>query len=254
MTKLNDDGLVISRQDLSTKSPGGQDDGRIYNHDGSSSITLVDGATTTNSGYYMWEDSDGAWNPMKATLTSAEGLFTNGKTAVVRDDTNALDVARFFEGGNVEVPNGQLSELGNRVATRVWATGSNIPHADLADAPASAHHSKYTDSEAQSAVSGASLSGGLTLGSDLNVSTSIFENTNRVATRPWATGSNILHSELADSPASAHHSKYTDSEAVSAVNSETSLSVDVSGDADTVDGYDIQKNGTDGAGIINFKT
>jgi hypothetical protein len=29
---------------------------------------------------------------------------------------------------------------------------------------------------------------------------------------------------------------------------------DINGDADTVDGFDIQKNGTDGSGIINFKT
>jgi len=45
-----------------------------------------------------------------------------------------------------------------------------------------------------------------------------------------------------------------DQDAVDAVNAETSLSVDVTGDSDTVDGFDVQKNGTDGAGIINFKT
>ena len=48
--------------------------------------------------------------------------------------------------------------------------------------------------------------------------------------------------------------QYTDSDAVSAVNAETTLTVDVTGDADTVDGFDVQKNGTDGTGIINFKT
>lgn len=32
------------------------------------------------------------------------------------------------------------------------------------------------------------------------------------------------------------------------------LAVDISGDSDTVDGYDIVKNGGDGAGKINFKT
>lgn len=62
------------------------------------------------------------------------------------------------------------------------------------------------------------------------------ERGNRVATRVWATGSNILHSELSDAPASAHHTKYTDSEAVAAVNAEATLSVDISGDADTLDG------------------
>lgn len=48
--------------------------------------------------------------------------------------------------------------------------------------------------------------------------------------------------------------EYTDSDAVSAVNSETTLTVNITGDADTVDGFEIQKNGTDGGGIINFKT
>jgi len=48
--------------------------------------------------------------------------------------------------------------------------------------------------------------------------------------------------------------EYTDSDAVSAVNAETTLTVNITGDAETVDGFEVQKNGTDGAGIINFKT
>ena len=44
------------------------------------------------------------------------------------------------------------------------------------------------------------------------------------------------------------------SQAVTAVNNETSLSVDISGDADSVDGYDITKNGGGGSGIIDFST
>lgn len=36
---------------------------------------------------------------------------------------------------------------------------------------------------------------------------------------------------------SAHHTRYADSEAVSAINGETTLSVDVTGDADTLDGF-----------------
>jgi len=36
-------------------------------------------------------------------------LDTGGATWAVRDSTNALDVARFNEGGNVEIPNGRLS-------------------------------------------------------------------------------------------------------------------------------------------------
>ena len=52
----------------------------------------------------------------------------------------------------------------------------------------------------------------------------------------------------------AHHSRYTNSEAVSAVNAQSSLNVSITGNAATVDGYSIVKNGSDGSGIINFKT
>ncbi|QLG29978.1 hypothetical protein HUG10_20440 (plasmid) [Halorarum halophilum] len=46
----------------------------------------------------------------------------------------------------------------------------------------------------------------------------------------------IDHSNLAGVGASDHHARYTDTEAVAAVNAETSLSVDITGDADTLDG------------------
>jgi hypothetical protein len=54
----------------------------------------------------------------------------------------------------------------------------------------------------------------------------------------------ISHGDLSDAPASAHHAKYTDSEAVSAVNAKNSLNVDISGDADTVDGKDSSQLGS----------
>ena len=44
------------------------------------------------------------------------------------------------------------------------------------------------------------------------------------------------HDELTNVGSSDHHSRYTDSEAVVAVNAQTSLAVDITGDADTVDG------------------
>jgi len=39
----------------------------------------------------------------------------------------------------------------------------------------------------------------------------------------------VSHGDLSDAPASAHHTRYADSEAISAINNETSLSVDISG-------------------------
>lgn len=47
---------------------------------------------------------------------------------------------------------------------------------------------------------------------------------------------------------------YTDSDAISAVNSENSLSVNISGDANTVDGFSFVKDGNSGPGIINYQT
>jgi len=48
--------------------------------------------------------------------------------------------------------------------------------------------------------------------------------------------------------------RYTDSEAVSAVESEGTVNINITGNADEVDGFDIVQDGTDGTGIINFKT
>ena len=44
------------------------------------------------------------------------------------------------------------------------------------------------------------------------------------------------HDELTNVGSSDHHSRYTDSEAVVAVNDQTSLAVDITGDADTLNG------------------
>jgi hypothetical protein len=49
-------------------------------------------------------------------------------------------------------------------------------------------------------------------------------------------------------------STYTDADAVNAVNAESSLSVNISGNANRVDGFSVQKNGNDTSGVINFKT
>jgi len=190
-----------------------------------------------------------------------------------------------------------------------------------ADSASDAHHSRYADSEAVSAVESASsvsltgdlsISGGLTTGQPVTHSTDITSEftvpsgEGIVLAGPISGESNITgsgnvavvdpdsdsittesdvlnavntdsthsadayhsHTDLvdissdahhtkttsasaltdvsADSVSDAHHSRYTDSEAQSAA--------DGSIDAESVDGYDIQKNGTDGQGIINFKT
>jgi len=70
--------------------------------------------------------------------------------------------------------------------------------------------------------------------------------------------SEVDHNSLSGISSDNHHARYDNAEAVSAVNEETSLSVDITGDADSVDGYDgnelaaLSENETV-AGIYNFK-
>ena len=67
-------------------------------------------------------------------------------------------------------------------------------------------------------------------------------------------GHNHNHDELTNVGSSDHHSRYTDSETVAAVNGETSLAVDITGDADTVDGQnysDIQNWVNNNADVPN---
>lgn len=109
---------------------------------GGTNVTLYDG----NSNPRISMDANGG------TTTFSNGNIDLGLGVEIEDNAGTVTVADNLNS------TGQISEQSNRVATRTWATGSNIDHADLADAPSSAHHAKYTDSEARSAVDGSSLS------------------------------------------------------------------------------------------------
>jgi hypothetical protein len=61
----------------------------------------------------------------------------------------------------------------------------------------------------------------------------------------------VTHAQLSDVGTDDHHSRYTDSEAVSAVNAEASLSVDITGDADTVDGQHASAFAPASKGVTN---
>lgn len=54
------DSANIRAQDLSVLSLGSADHGRIYRHDGSSTITTTSGDTST-PGYYAWDNGNSAW-------------------------------------------------------------------------------------------------------------------------------------------------------------------------------------------------
>jgi len=60
----------------------------------------------------------------------------------------------------------------------------------------------------------------------------------------------IAHSDISSVNPDDHHTKYTDAEAVSAVNNETTLNVDISGDAATVGGQSVNDFFTSSGGTL----
>ena len=91
-------------------------------------------------------------------------------------------------------------------------------------------------------------------GSGLDADTLDGEHADAFADAFADTGHNHNHDELTNVGSSDHHSRYTDSEAVVAVNDQTSLAVDITGDADTVDGQnysDIQNWVNNNADVPN---
>lgn len=201
-------------------------------------------------------------------------------------DGNGALIAEAMEGGDVDVPNGQLSEQGSRVATRQWTNANaDVANADYAD---DANSLDGYDESAFLHVAGDQLEGVLDLGANnIEDGASVLWNATNsevpqvslggpassLSSYPLAASDlaesyvktsrlPLIGSDLAEDYALASRfplssedfDRYTNSEAVAAVNGETSLTVDVSGNADTVDGYDFQKNGSDASGVINFKT
>ncbi|QIR31193.1 hypothetical protein M1M18_gp107 [Halorubrum virus Serpecor1] len=94
----------------------------------------------------------------------------------------------------------------------------------------SAHHARYTDSEAVSAIE--------SVAEKLNASISGDADTvDGMHAEDLAGGGVSSHGELTGVSTDDHHARYTDSEALEALESlARSLDVDISGDADTVDG------------------
>ena len=145
-------------------------------------------------------------------------------------------------GGEIDAAATSVSALDTQVNTNVSDIGAL--QADKLDqssyTPEIDTHSRYTDSEAISAADGqVSVAAASVSGLDNQVSTNVSD----ISTAQ----SNIssLQSNKLDA------SNYTP---VTAVNNEASLTVDITGDADTVDGYDLVKDGSDDLGTINLET
>lgn len=129
-------------------------------------------------------------------------------------DSDAVNAVNSETSLSVDI-SGDADTLDGNDATAFASSGHSHAHSELTSVGTDDHHAKYTDSEAQTAINNDTDHGS-------------------TASHNYFSGS---HTDLTNVGASDHHSKYTDTEAVSAVNAETSLSVDISGDADSVDGY-----------------
>lgn len=251
MTDLNTDGLRLPAQDLSAISPGEDDDGRLFHHDGSNLIDITTGESVSNKGFYVWDNSVGLWNPLKLTLSDANLFDGQPSSAYLKaDGTNPATGTLNFETGTLTIGGAEVYHPGNKpgVADLSFDPATQV-ELDAVSSQLSTHESDQTNPHGVTAAQvGAipdaidSVDGSHIVGSSITEAHLTFDPTTQTE----------LNAHAGD--ASAHHTRYSDSEAVAAVNAESTLSVNISGNADSVDGYDIQKDGTDGVGIINFKT
>lgn len=211
-TEFTHDGLMISAQDLSAISPESEDHDRMFHHDGSASISMVGGSSTSQRGYYVWDKDAQGWYalfhnadkldgkesgafvhrdgslPMEADLDldhfdlvnadsveSGVGRLSLNSNHVTLDalsggsdvrlrDSNNLLLLNASEGGDVNIPNGALTEQGDRVATRTWTNNNaDVSNADYAD---NANNLDGYDESAFLHVSGDQMEGKLDLGAN----------------------------------------------------------------------------------------
>lgn len=121
--------------------------------EGASAITLQDGASVSGSlgiGSLEFDDAFGSGSTWKMRESGGTGKLQWYQTG----GSYALEITA---GLNVEVPSGQLSEQGNRVATRTWTTNNfnnytfSESYNDLTDVPTTftpASHGNEAHSEA----------------------------------------------------------------------------------------------------------
>ena len=261
----------IAHADLG--SIGAGDHHAAHEHPGDQVATSnvdVGGYDITNvsdiTGQYATHNFGGSSYNIDLTDSTVDARYRN---------TSGNSIIWFRESGNVEIPNGELSEQGDRIATRTWAnnnlggvsgddpiphpvytTESDVPALDLADVVFVDGEGLYVEHN------------GTTLDSDptplqehadtvdahhIKYTDSEASNAAPVQTVNGETGAVTVdgfsgsHLDLTDIGTDDHHAKYTDSEAASAapiqtVNGETG--------AVTVDGFsgshlDLTDIGTD---------
>jgi hypothetical protein len=124
-------------------------------------------ADTGSGDLEWWDASSSSWNrAVDATGDSMSGSLTvNGGlnvSSVLKANKDVKDSAAnvVYDQSNKYVPQARLENNSVTVAGNTISLGDSttIAHSDLSTVPSSAHHSRYSDSEARTAVDGSNVS------------------------------------------------------------------------------------------------
>lgn len=193
-----------------------------------SHLTLYDSDTTTNDNWYLENENE------QFNLTFWDDSAASSVPTITADTSQ-----------NVDVANGQLSEQGSRVATRTWATNNFV---DAAGDSMSGHlvmgqnHVEFTGYEGGSYYLG--RYSGDTETSGIKIETG----TNPTSGNPIF----IVESSGGSERLRVEHNGVTDTS--NTLHEQGNRVATRNWTNNKLSGYDIVKNGTDGTGVINFKT
>lgn len=192
--------------------------------------TLASGTTiASNTAVHLGNETfiDKSGDTLQGALTlNGNSLNTGGSAATIRDTTNALDVLRADEGGNVQIPNGELT-----------VSGTVTAQSNLIDSAGNVIYDQSSNSIEQSRLAndsvtinaGTNLTGGGTVSlggsitldaeagyTDSDAISAINNDADHgsTASHNYFSGS---HTDLTNITPDAHHARYTDAE-VQAVN------------------------------------
>ena len=106
---VNPNGIQIPAKDLSTISTSADDIDRLFHHDGTNVITLVDGSLTDAQGHYTYDPNGngGDWRPILGEATHLGGLTNDdlvqetgdSMSGDLRIDTNSDSVIELLSTG-----------------------------------------------------------------------------------------------------------------------------------------------------------
>lgn len=182
MTEFTGDGLRVNPQDLSAISPKGDDDDRMFHHDGSSTISTVGGGSDSERGYYLWDTDENAWYPLFRNADKIDGKEAGD--FLWRD--GSLEMEGHLDAGNHGLINVGEAKGGS------GGIHLNTNHVEI--------HSHEAGKNVRLIDSNGLLIADAIEGGDFNVPNgSLKESGNRVATRSWTnSNADVANSDYAD--------------------------------------------------------